>query len=379
MITDISKVNSIEELPSPYNSGETTEEMHEIKGNVLTTMERAVQITERIKANGRIAVNAVCSIGKDLRTMKIDELYTELGYESFEDYAEKEFQLKRRQAYQYISVYEKLGEEFVQSNAQLGITKLSLLVAANPEDRTEIMESEDVQGMTSKELEEALAKCKQQGEQLSMLEEENIKLKEESELDRKEQENANAAAQRYKNECKHRAEDQQRLEGRVKNLEEELKDKERIIANLEGSVKEKEVIKEVPDKKTEKELAKVKKAQAAAEKELEKAKSEIENVNRVKEQMHEEAQKKISELNSKIEELSKAAEKPAENADKSNFKAILTSVYKEIIGLVEFIKSSDNPEERKVFFKKALEVLNAGKDSLKGIELPVVVEDKKDV
>lgn len=344
---------------------------------MLLPEQEAFLITERIKDYGKVAVNAVCNIGKDLRRMKTENLFVHLGYESFEDYAEKEFQLKRRQAYQYISVYEKLGEEFVQSNAQLGITKLSLLAAANPEDRAEIMESEDVQGMTSKELEEALAKCKQQGEQLSLLQEENSKLKEESELDRKEQENANAAAQHYKNECKHRAEDQQRLEGRVKNLEEELKDKERIIADLKGNVKE--IIKEIPDKKAEKELAKVKKAQVAAEKELEKAKSEIENVNRVKEQMYEEAQKKISELNSKIEELSKAAEKPAENADKSNFKAILTSVYKEIIGLVEFIKSSDDPEERKVFFKKALEVLNAGKDSLKGIELPVDVEDKKDV
>lgn len=351
MITDISKVNSVEELPSPYNSADTTEE----KGTVLTTMERAVQITERIKANGRIAVNAVCSIGKDLRIMKIDKLYTELGYEEFEDYAEKEFQLKRRQAYQYISVYEKLGEEFVQSNAQLGITKLSLLAAANPEDRAEIMESEDVQGMTSKELEEALAKCKQQGEQLSLLQEEN-------------------------DELKSAAKDRDDLEKELEEVRQKCIEQENKINELESAPVEvltKEI--QVPDKKTEKELAKVKKAQAAAEKELEKAKNEIENVNRVKEQMYEEAQKKISELNSKIEELSKAAEKPAENADKSNFKAILTSVYKEIIGLVEFIKSSDEPEEQKVYIWKAFEVLDAGKESLKEIELPVVVEDKEDV
>lgn len=338
---------------------------------MLRPEQEAFLITERIKDYGKVAVNAVCNIGKDLRRMKIENLFVHLGYESFEDYAEKEFQLKRRQAYQYISVYEKLGEEFVQSNAQLGITKLSLLAAANPEDRAEIMESEDVQGMTSKELEEALAKCKQQGEQLSLLQEENSKLKEESELDRKEQENTNAAAQHYKNECKHRAEDQQRLEGRVKNLEEELKDKDRIIADLKGNVKE--IIKEIPDKKAEKELAKVKKAQAAAEKELEKAKSEIENVNRVKEQMYEEAQKKISELNSQIEELSKVAEKPTENADKSNFKAMLTSTYKEITGLVEFVRNSE-PKDRETFIKKALEVVNIGKDALKKIDPCIQIE-----
>lgn len=72
--------------------------------------------------------------------MKIEGLYTHLGYDSFEEYAEQEHNLKRRQAYQYISVYENLGEDFVQSNAQLGITKLALLTQINTEDRAEIME-----------------------------------------------------------------------------------------------------------------------------------------------------------------------------------------------------------------------------------------------
>lgn len=344
MITDISKVNSAEELPSPYKSGETGEEMHEVEGNVLTTMERAVQITERIKANGKIAVNAVCSIGKDLRAMKVDKLYTELGYSDFEDYAEKEFQLKRRQAYQYISVFEKLGEEFVQSNAQLGITKLALLASANPEDRAEIMENENVEALTARELEELLAKSKEQGEQLSMLTEEKEALVSDSERIQKENE---------------------KLHAKIEELQAQLGEP------IEKEVI-KEVVKEIPDKKAEKELAKVRKAQAAAEKRANEAESEVANVKRMKDEMHAEAQRKIDELNSKIEELTKAAEKPAESSDKSNFKAVLTSAYKEITGLIEFIKSSE-PEDRKVYLKKALEVLNAGKDSLLKIETEVEI------
>jgi len=309
----------------------------DVEAKMVPDSVRAIQITERIKANGRIAVNAVCSIGKDLRTMKVDKLYTELGYEEFEDYAEKEFQLKRRQAYQYISVFEKLGEEFVQSNAQLGITKLALLAAANPEDRAEVMENNDVPTMTAKELEELLAQFKEQGEQLSFLQDQNAGL---------------------------------------------VKENEELTAKLDDSPiieKEvvKEVIREVPDAKTEKELAKVKKAQAKAEKELEKAKTEIEHVKHIKEQMHEEAQKRIDELNNKVAELTKAAEKPAENADKSNFKAMLTSVYKEITGLVEFIKSSE-PEDMKVYITKALEVINAGKDSILHIEIPFEVGESNE-
>lgn len=310
---------------------------------MLRPEQEAFLITERIKDYGKIAVNAVCNIGKDLRRMKIENLYVHLGYESFEDYAEKEFQLKRRQAYQYISVFEKLGEEFVQSNAQLGITKLALLASANPEDRTEVMENENVEALTARELEELLAKSKEQGEQLSMLTEEKEALVSDSERIQKENEELHA-----------------QIDELLAQLGEPL-EKEVI----------KEVVKEIPDKKAEKELAKVRKAQAAAEKRANEAENEVANVKRIKDEMHAEAQRKIDELSSKIAELTKAAEKPAESSDKSNFKAVLTSAYKEITGLVEFIRSSD-PEDKKVYMKKALEVLNAGKDSL--LKMETIVE-----
>ena len=255
----------------------------------LPAAARAIQITERIRANGRTAVNAVCAIGEDLRTMKIDGLYTELGYESFEDYAEKEFDLKRRQAYQYISVYEKLGKEFVQSNAQLGITKLALLATANPEDRAEVMESEDVAKITTRELEELLDKYKQQGEQLSLLQEES---KAETE--------------------------------KLKDAEKELKQKETELQNARAL----------------------------------KIKAE-----------HEKAA-----LEAKVAELQKAAEKPPENADKSNFKVLLSTVYRDMLGLVEFINDTEDIADRKQYFKKALEILHVCEDSIKErVEIPAEI------
>ena len=320
----------------------------------LPAAKRAVQITERIRANGRTAVNAVCAIGKDLRTMKIDKLYTELGYEEFETYAEKEFDLKRRQAYQYISVFEKLGEEFVQSNAQLGITKLALLATANPEDRAEVMESEDLANITTRELEELLAKCKSQGEQLSMLQDENNE-----------------------------------LEAKIEEMESAPKDVE---------VATKEVIKEVPDTKTvkklqetERELAELKKelstvsaeaelykksaetarkdaqkdAEKKAEQEIEKSKKELtaalEQLDKVKEQV-EQAKKQTEQdkeqFLKQIDELKKAAEKPAESADKSNFKVQLATAYKELNALVALVKEAE-PEEKTVFAGKVRQILDA--------------------
>lgn len=303
----------------------------------LPASARAIQITERIRANGRTAVNAVCAIGEDLRTMKIDGLYTELGYEDFESYAEKEFDLKRRQAYQYISVFERLGKEFVQSNAQLGITKLALLAAANPEDRTEVMESEDVGGMTTRELEDLLNNYKQQGEQLSMLKEEK------EELDR---EKTNS-------------------DRMIHALQQKIQELEQKNTELENAPKE-VAVQEVPDKKTEKELKE-------AQKQLKQKDVELQNARALKEKAEQEAITLRNEYEGKLKELQKAAEKPAESSDKSNFKAMLASAYKELTGLVEYISTSE-PEDRETYMKAAYKIINASKDALSKIDPCIGVE-----
>lgn len=309
--------------------------------SALPASARAIQITERIRANGRTAVNAVCAIGEDLRTMKIDGLYTELGYEDFESYAEKEFDLKRRQAYQYISVYEKLGKEFVQSNAQLGITKLALLATANPEDRTEVMESGDVGGMTTRELEELLEKYKQQGEQLSLLQEENTKLE--------------AKVEEFENAPKDVQIATKEIPVPDKETEEKLKKKtqELISANADKESAEKKL------KDTEKKL-----------KEKEK---DLDDFQKVADKRIRKAEKEKEALEAKVAELQKAVEKPPENADKSNFKVLLSTVYRDMLGLVEFIKDTEDIEERKKYFQKALEILHICEDSIKKIDFPVEI------
>lgn len=142
----------------------------ETKNIIIQPSEEALILNERIRVNGQTAANALCAIGRDLRRMKIEELYLHLGYSTFEEYTEQEHNLKRRQAYQYISVYENLGEDFVRSNAQLGITKLALLTQIDMQDRAEIINENDLSEMTVNEIKELLDKVKQQGEQLSMFE-----------------------------------------------------------------------------------------------------------------------------------------------------------------------------------------------------------------
>ncbi len=321
---------------------------------MLSPEQEAVVITERIKDYGRAAVNAICNIGKDLRRMKIEGLYTHLGYETFEDYAEKEFNLKRRQAYLYISVYEKLGEDFVQSNAQLGITKLALLAQMNAEDRAELMDAEDIDlnGMTAKEVEELASKYKEQGKQLSMLQEENEELK-------KARDDDVIVAQN--NELEQQVAE---LRERLKNSVEEKNELMDKIEELENAPKEvqvaepvvKEVIKEVPDKKAiekkDKEIAKLKKQV----KELEATRNEQEQESVDQKEFYE----------AQIAELKMSAEKPPENADKSSFKSMFASAYKEMTGLIEFVKSAE-PEDKPVFTAKVEQLLAAVEKALKEV------------
>lgn len=319
--------------------------------------QEAVVINERIRANGQAAVTAVCAVGKDLRRMKAEGLFKYLGYETFEEYAEKEHDLKRRQAYQYISVYENLGETFVQSNAQLGITKLSLLTQINKEDRAEIMKDNDLSGMTVNEVKELLDKVKQQGEQLSMFEEQ-FSSKEEQEKERELQlaeikslqkelddtGNAMRMASAEKLEIEKRNAE---LEARIKELENRPID----IAVAEPEIKEvvKEVIKEVPDKKAleekDREIITLKNKYKALDE------ARIEETEQLK-KSHE----------ARIAQLQKFPEQPA-NSEKSSFKLLYAEAYKSCLGLIEFINSSDN-KDKELFTEKADKLLDIVRESL---------------
>ena len=285
----------------------------------LKPEQMAFLITERIKDNGKVAVNAVCEIGKDLRTMKIEELYKCIGYESFEDYAEQEFSLKRRQAYQYISVYENLGEAFVQSNAQLGITKLSLLTQVNAEDRTEIMEQNDLEGMTVNEVRELIDKAKQQGEQLAFFEQENTKLKDSAD-----------EAEKLRAE---KAELQKRIE--------ELESRPVEVAVAEPEIKEvvKEVVKEVPDQK----------AIDKKNKEIDKLKMQVQTLTKEKDKIESEKEQAASEYEQRIEAL-KAAPKQ-DDPDKASFKKLFSTAYSSFLALIEYTKQSTG-DERELYIQK---------------------------
>lgn len=117
------------------------------------------------------AANALVSLCRNLKHMRDTKGFTALGFEKFEDYTETACNIKKRQAYNYIQSYERLGSDFMQSNAQLGITKLLLLTEVCAVDRADFVEENDLEGMSVAEVKKLVAQNNDRGEQIDLLEE----------------------------------------------------------------------------------------------------------------------------------------------------------------------------------------------------------------
>jgi DNA repair exonuclease SbcCD ATPase subunit len=129
----------------------------------------ALSTHQKIITAEQTAANAMISLCENLKLMRDKHLYEALGFETFDTYTEQACGIKRRQAYNYISTYEKLGSTVLQSNAQLGITKLQLLTEVCAVDRDDFIADNDLAGMSVKEIKELVEKSKQQCEQLALL------------------------------------------------------------------------------------------------------------------------------------------------------------------------------------------------------------------
>lgn len=135
--------------------------------NYITKREEAYVVHNRILANGKIVQTALIDMCKDLKEMRDRALFTELGYDTFEDYSEQACGIKQRQAYSYIAAYEKLGENYMEENAHLGITRLELISQISAYERDEFLAENDVEEMSTRELKKQVEEYKNRIEQLS--------------------------------------------------------------------------------------------------------------------------------------------------------------------------------------------------------------------
>ncbi|MBQ6929142.1 MAG: hypothetical protein IJN27_02425 [Oscillospiraceae bacterium] len=116
------------------------------------------------------AANAMVELCRNLKTMRDKKLYTHLGFDKFEDYVEQAHGIKQRWAYTHIQTYEKLTPQLIAENADLGITKLSLLCQVSAIDREDFVEQNDLAKMTVKEIEALIEEKNGLHQQVSLLE-----------------------------------------------------------------------------------------------------------------------------------------------------------------------------------------------------------------
>ena len=127
---------------------------------------RAVRLNNHIKAHAQIAQESLYEVCKSLKEMRDNKLYKELNYQNFEEYCEKEVEIKWRQAYNYISIAENFSQDSLQSIAKIGTTKLSLLAKLDEPQREEIQQKLNISEASVKELKAEISTLKQNKQQL---------------------------------------------------------------------------------------------------------------------------------------------------------------------------------------------------------------------
>ena len=116
---------------------------------------------------GKSACESMIELAKNLKKMRDDELYKIGGFYTFTEYVENAVGIKERQAYKYIKIYEDLPEEFLHSSAKLGITKLNLLSALSDDERINLLENNNIEDLSVKNLKEEINNLKNKNEDLN--------------------------------------------------------------------------------------------------------------------------------------------------------------------------------------------------------------------
>ena len=125
---------------------------------VAERRDRARQLDTSIKLRAKVINENLFEMCRELKEMRDDKLYQELGYQNFEEYCEEAVGITRQYAYDHISVYENLPEDFVNSSLQNGGSKKKLMLVAKASEpvRAQVMEENPELKLTVKQLQARL-------------------------------------------------------------------------------------------------------------------------------------------------------------------------------------------------------------------------------
>ncbi len=250
-------------------------------GGLTVEQQQFKDLHERICYNAKKSAEHWVEMASGIREMRDSKRYKAAGFDDFADYTVNALRIKERQAYNYISVIEKLPEAFIRAHATIGVTKLALLTSVSEEERKEILETIDIDATSTtaadinaavKAAIEERDKAKQQLalalEEKAAIEQKKRALDEENEKLEAELTSAKKASEPevvFQPDLK-TVSDLEAERKKTTKLEKESKKKDARISELENELKA----------KTEKSEQEKKEAVAAAEKQLKTMAAELE-------------------------------------------------------------------------------------------------------
>lgn len=128
---------------------------------MLTEKQQAEALHKQITGYGEVIYQSLYGMCTAIKQMRDSKLYRALGFDTFEAYTEEKLGMSRSQAYNYITIAEKLTEDFVQPVGQIGMRKLLMLTALTDDQREEIAESVDLSTVTVKQLQQEIYALKE--------------------------------------------------------------------------------------------------------------------------------------------------------------------------------------------------------------------------
>ncbi len=330
-------------------------------GELTERQEKAYRLHQQIIANERIAAQSLVEVGRDLKTMRDEKLYTEIGCENFGDYCEQRAGIKERQGYNFVAVYERFGERLAELQS-VGITKLLEIAKLDEDDAEEIIESGELEEMSVRELKEKCEEYKKRCEQLTLEIEEKLEeadsnndILAENERLKKELQHAQSATATV--DANFQRSEKSRIEAQNKNRELEARIKELEEKPVEVAVQKPsdEEIKKIKDK-AKKDAEKA--AKAAFEDEKKKLADELSAYRT--ELVELEAEKnKLAEENAVLQSNAK---KPPLDDSKAKVKFFLGEVQKDFnfaLGAIDEIDSEDEREKLRAGMGRLIEQMKA--------------------
>lgn len=150
-----------------------TEQMMFVGTAVTEEETAALGLHYEIIAAAQTAAAGLLDMARKIKRMRDTGGYKALGFESLEAYTQATMGMRQRQAYNYISIAEKLPAQLIEQNAAAGVTKLALLASLTAGEQKQITAETDLAGTTVTELKRQIRELQEKNtgyaQQLSLL------------------------------------------------------------------------------------------------------------------------------------------------------------------------------------------------------------------